>query len=124
MERGSDVTTPGGASASVLSLWSRLREAICINMIWRRRVEQMFRKIRFVSGIWGLQPTRVSVHMSSGKPPMAPRDLSRVCIADKIELAYWSDRFDVPAQALKQIVRRVGPAVGDVAREIRKVSLT
>jgi hypothetical protein len=36
------------------------------------------------------------------------------------ELRYWSERFDVPTDEIVAAVKRVGPRVEDVARELNR----
>ena len=47
-----------------------------------------------------------------------PRDRSIVCLAHEWECRWWSDRFGVPAEALRAAVRQVGPMVADIERHL------
>jgi hypothetical protein len=45
-------------------------------------------------------------------------ELTRIDIRADHELRYWSERFDVPKDEIVEAVKRVGPRVEDVAREL------
>ena len=44
-----------------------------------------------------------------------PQDAQRVNIGQPHELRYWSEKFGVSAEALREAVTQVGPMVEDVA---------
>jgi Protein of unknown function (DUF3606) len=43
---------------------------------------------------------------------------TRIDIHAEHELRYWSERFGVPKDEIEAAVKRVGPRVEDVAREV------
>lgn len=47
-----------------------------------------------------------------------PRDRSRVDVNESWELRYWSGKFGVSRETLKDIVNKVGDRAQDVGREI------
>jgi hypothetical protein len=46
-------------------------------------------------------------------------ELTRIDIHADYELRYWSERFGVPKDEIEAAIKRVGPRVEDVAREVR-----
>lgn len=47
-----------------------------------------------------------------------PADDSRINIHQEYELRYWSQKFNVSAEQLRQAVKIVGPMVKDVKRHL------
>ena len=47
------------------------------------------------------------------------RDGDRIDLSQESECHYWSEKFGVTPERLKQIVRQVGPMVNDVQRRLR-----
>ena len=47
-----------------------------------------------------------------------PQDAQRVNVNQDHELRYWTAKFAVSAEQLKQIVNRVGPMADDIRRAI------
>jgi hypothetical protein len=45
-------------------------------------------------------------------------ELTRIDIHEEYELRYWSERFAVPKDEIVAAVKRVGPRVKEVAREL------
>jgi hypothetical protein len=43
-----------------------------------------------------------------------PKDVTRVNIKEAQELRYWSQRFKVSEETLKELVREVGPLAGAI----------
>jgi len=50
----------------------------------------------------------------------APRDLTRIDLADPEAVAYWCQRFGVTTEQLKEAVANVGPSAARVERELRR----
>jgi len=50
----------------------------------------------------------------------APRDLTRIDLTDPEAVAYWSQRFGVTTDQLKEAVANVGPSAARVERELRR----
>jgi hypothetical protein len=49
------------------------------------------------------------------------RDASeRIDVSQKHECRYWSERYAVSPERLKQVVKEVGPMVRDVRKRLRK----
>ena len=56
----------------------------------------------------------------SDKPKQpGERDGNRIDLSHESECDYWSEKFGVTPERLKQIVRQVGPMVSDVQRRLR-----
>jgi len=53
-------------------------------------------------------------------PSKRAADRKRIDVSQEHECRYWSERFNVSADQLKDVVQRVGPMVDDVARELGK----
>lgn len=47
-----------------------------------------------------------------------PADRERVNVSEEHERRYWSEKFRVTPDELKQAVEKVGPMVEDVRREL------
>lgn len=58
--------------------------------------------------------------MPDDKSKTGPADRSRVNIHEDYELRYWSTKFGVTAQQLRDAVARVGVMAADVARALGK----
>jgi hypothetical protein len=43
-----------------------------------------------------------------------PQDVTRVNVKERNELQYWSKRFNVSEEALKEVVSEVGPLAGAI----------
>ena len=56
--------------------------------------------------------------MSHNVGKQGPRDPSRINVKESGELRYWSDKFGVSPEDLKQMVREVGDRVEDVERRL------
>jgi|HubBroStandDraft_6_1064221.scaffolds.fasta_scaffold3718254_1 hypothetical protein len=52
------------------------------------------------------------------------QESSRINVNEKWELAYWSEKFDVTADELKQAVREVGVMARDVERHLMRQQRT
>jgi hypothetical protein len=59
--------------------------------------------------------------MSDDKSKTAA-DRKRIDVSEDYECRYWSERFGVSADELRQAVERVGPMVDDVARALGKAA--
>jgi hypothetical protein len=49
-----------------------------------------------------------------------PRDGQRVNVHEDYEVRYWTEKFGVTAQELKDAVAKVGPMVEDVKKALGK----
>ncbi|MCE7798128.1 DUF3606 domain-containing protein [Sphingobium sufflavum] len=56
--------------------------------------------------------------MSDDKAKSGPQDAQRVNVHEDYELQYWTNRFNVSAETLKDTVSRVGTSVDAVAKEL------
>ena len=57
--------------------------------------------------------------MVDAKEKVGPRDSSRVNVKEDYELAYWTGRFGVSTERLREAVGKVGVIVDDVERELK-----
>ncbi len=53
-----------------------------------------------------------------------PQDAQRINVNQEHELRYWTAKFGVSSDQLKQVVNRVGPMVDDVRRAIAESKTT
>jgi hypothetical protein len=58
--------------------------------------------------------------MADDKGKKGPADRSRVNVNEDYELEYWSKHFGVSRETLKSAVKKAGPMVKDVQRELKK----
>lgn len=58
--------------------------------------------------------------MSDDKQNRGPADRTRVNIHEDYEVRHWTKHFGVTAEQLKESVRRVGPMVSDIQRDLGK----
>jgi hypothetical protein len=49
----------------------------------------------------------------------AERDADRIDVNHEHECRYWSEKFGVSPDRLRDVVRQVGPGVSDVQRRLR-----
>lgn len=56
--------------------------------------------------------------MADDKSKTRPQDASRVNVNEQYEVAYWSQKFGVTPDALKQAVKKVGVIAKDVEKEL------
>jgi hypothetical protein len=56
--------------------------------------------------------------MSDSLKDRGPRDRSRIDVNESWELRYWSEKFGVSHDELKQVVGEVGDRVEDVERRL------
>ena len=49
----------------------------------------------------------------------AERDADRIDVNRENECRYWSEKFGVSPERLRDVVRQVGPGVNDVQRRLR-----
>ena len=49
-----------------------------------------------------------------------PLDRQRIDVNHEHECRYWSDKFGVSAERLRQTVKQVGPLVEDVRKQLGK----
>jgi hypothetical protein len=48
------------------------------------------------------------------------RDRDRINVNEDYELRYWSDKFGISHDRLKELVRQHGPMVKDIERALKK----
>ena len=48
-----------------------------------------------------------------------PQDSQRVNISEEHEVRYWTEKFGVTREKLEAAVKKVGPMVKDVERELK-----
>ena len=58
--------------------------------------------------------------MSDDKSKRGPQDAKRINVEEDYELRYWSEKFGVSADQLKQAVEKVGVMAEDVEKELAK----
>jgi hypothetical protein len=58
--------------------------------------------------------------MSDDKTKRGAADRDRINVHEDYECRYWSEKFGVPPEKLKEVVQRVGVMVKDVERELKK----
>lgn len=58
--------------------------------------------------------------MSDDKTKRGAADRDRINVHEDYECRYWSEKFGVSPEKLKETVRRVGVMVTDVERELKK----
>jgi hypothetical protein len=58
--------------------------------------------------------------MSDDKNKRDFRDRDRINTSEAYELQYWSEKFGISQDKLKEIVQRVGPMVSDVEKQVKK----
>ena len=58
--------------------------------------------------------------MADDKSKTAPQDASRVNIHERYEVEYWSKRFGVTPERLKEAVEKAGTSVSAVEAELTK----
>ena len=58
--------------------------------------------------------------MPDDKSKKTPAESSRINVNERYELDYWSERFSVSADKLKETVGKVGVMVKDVQAALRK----
>jgi len=58
--------------------------------------------------------------MSDDKSKRGGADRDRINVHEDYELRYWSEKFGVSPEKLKETVQRVGVMVTDVERELKK----
>lgn len=58
--------------------------------------------------------------MADDKTKTGKPDRTRVNVNEPYELTYWRKKFAVTPDRLKQAVKKVGPMVKDVERELGK----
>ena len=66
------------------------------------------------------RPVRRLIRMADDKTKTHPQDATRINVNEEYELRYWTKRFGVTEERLKEIVKRVGPSVSAVEAEVKK----
>ena len=57
--------------------------------------------------------------MSDDKTKIAPQDSSRVSVNEDYELFYWTKRFGITKDELKEAVKAVGTSVSALERHLK-----
>lgn len=57
--------------------------------------------------------------MADDKMQQGPRDAKRVNVNEDYEVQYWTNRFSVSEQRLREAVNKIGTSVDAVAEELR-----
>lgn len=57
--------------------------------------------------------------MSDDKNKRDFRDRDRINVNEPYELQYWSEKFGISKEKLRQIVEKTGPMVQDVKKQIQ-----
>ena len=65
-------------------------------------------------------PLHKSGPPKSSSTDATPANPTRVDISDEWELAYWSEKFDVLDEELKDAVREIGAMAGDLERHFAR----
>lgn len=60
--------------------------------------------------------------MADDRTQAGGRDRSRINVNEDYELRYWSEKFGVPPDVLKQAVAAVGPVAKTVEAHLKTVS--
>ena len=63
---------------------------------------------------------RIRPHMSDDPNKRGPADRTRIDPEADHEVKYWSEKFGVSHNRLRETVKRVGPIADDVERELKK----
>ena len=58
--------------------------------------------------------------MSDDKSKTGPQDASQVNIHERYEVEYWSKRFGITPERLKEAVEKVGTSVSAVEAELKR----
>ena len=58
--------------------------------------------------------------MPDDKMQKAPQDASRINVHEKYEVEYWTKKFGVTADQLRDAVAKVGVSAAAVERELRR----
>ncbi|HVW75784.1 MAG TPA: DUF3606 domain-containing protein [Rhizomicrobium sp.] len=58
--------------------------------------------------------------MADDKTQRGAQDRSRINVHEDYELRYWTEKWNVTADQLREAVRAVGPMAADVARQLGK----
>ena len=58
--------------------------------------------------------------MSDDKSKTGPQDASRVNIHERYEVEYWSKRFGITPERLKEAVEKAGTSVSAVEAELKR----
>jgi Protein of unknown function (DUF3606) len=58
--------------------------------------------------------------MSDDKTQRGPQDRDRVNVHEDYELRYWTHKWGVTEQQLRDAVKKVGVMAADVERELKK----
>ena len=58
--------------------------------------------------------------MADDKSKTGPQDASRVNVHERYELEYWSKRFGVTSERLKEAVEKAGTSVKAVEAELKR----
>jgi hypothetical protein len=59
------------------------------------------------------------IQMSDNKELRAPQDASRIALQEEYEVRYWSDKFGVTHEQLKEAVEAVGHSASAVEKHLK-----
>ena len=58
--------------------------------------------------------------MPDDKTKRGPQDRAKINVQEKYEMDYWSKKFGVTSDQLRNAVKKVGPSAAAVERELRR----
>lgn len=58
--------------------------------------------------------------MSDDRTKRGPQDSSRINITENYEVQYWTEKFGVSSEQLRNAVQRVGSLAADVEKALRE----
>lgn len=60
--------------------------------------------------------------MSDDKNKKGPQDRTRISLSEDYEVRYWSEKFGISANRLREVVKKVGNSSSAVEQELRRSS--
>ena len=63
---------------------------------------------------------RIRRHMPDDKTKRGSQDRSKINVEEKYEIDYWTRKFGVTPDELRDAVKKVGPSVEAVERELER----
>ena len=60
--------------------------------------------------------------MADDKTKKGPQDRSKINISEDHEVRYWSDKFGVTPDQLRNAVKKVGNSADAIERELKRVA--
>ena len=61
--------------------------------------------------------------MADDKDKRVPQDAARVNIHEGYEVDYWSEKFGVTPDELRQTVHKIGPLAADVEKALKQLKI-